>query len=291
MKKTFLLLNLLLVMLSSVAGQNPFVSCLIDFETNPCWEASYYNLSIQGSDNIWQVCTPNKSIFDSAYSTPKAILTDSTGPYPINNTSSFIIKFAPYSYCMCAPVLGGYYKLDSDTLKDFGRIEFSLDHGVTWLNALSDTIIPDWEWLGQKPVLTGRIHQWREFYAILWNYFTTDTLYYRYTFVSDGIQTNQEGWMLDNLSLIEHTEGIQDLASRDEITIYPNPTYGTISIESKNVTKEMDVSVYNIQGRLILEQTINNNKGDLNISNLDKGIYMVKVLSRNNYRAKMIIKD
>jgi hypothetical protein len=291
MKKTFLFFNLLLIMSSSVTGQNPFVSCIIDFETNPCWEASYYNLTIQGSDNIWQICTPNKSIFDSACSTPKAILTDSTGPYPINNTSSFIIKFVPLSFCMCAPVLGGYYKFDSDTLKDFGRIEFSLDHGVTWLNALSDTIIPDWAWLGQKPVLTGRVNQWREFYTTLWNYFTTDTLYYRYTFVSDSIQTNQEGWMLDNLSLIEHIEGLQENASRDEITIYPNPTYGTITIESKNVTKEMDVSVYNIQGQLILEQTLNNNKGDLNISNLDKGIYMVKVLNRNNYRAKMIIKD
>lgn len=291
MKKAFLLLNLLIISLSSVTGQNPFVSCFIDFETNPCWEASYYNLTILGSNNIWQICRPNKSIFDSAYSTPKAILTDSTGSYPVNNTSSFIIKFIKYPYCECAPVIGGWYKFDSDTLKDYGRIEFSLDHGVTWLNALSDTVIPDGEWWGPKPVLTGRIHQWRAFHAVLWNYNLNDTLYYRYTFVSDSIQTNQEGWMLDNLALIDHTEGVQDIVSRDEISIFPNPTYGTISIDSKNVTSEMDVSVYNIQGQLLLEQTIYKSKGDINISGFDQGIYMVKVLSRNNYRARMIIKD
>ena len=192
---------------------------------------------------------------------------------------------------MCAPVIGGYYKFDSDTLKDFGRIEFSLDHGITWLNALSDSVIPDWAWLGTKPVLTGRIHQWKAFHAILWNYTTNDTLYYRYTFVSDSIQTNQEGWMLDNLALIDHTESIQNIVSRDEITVYPNPAYGTISVDCKNVTGEMDVSVYNIQGQLLLERKIHENKGDINISSLDKGIYIVKVLSRDNYRARMIIKD
>ena len=290
MKNAILLISLLMLSLLSVQGQNPFVSCMIDFETNPCWEASYTNLTIQGSNNIWQICTPHKLIFDSAWSAPKAILTDSAGPYPVNNTSSFIIKCIPYSFCECSPSIGGYYKFDSDTLKDFGRIEFSLDHGVTWLNALSDTVIPDDFWLGGKPVLTGRIHQWRSFHAVLFNYKINDTIYFRYTFVSDGIQTNQEGWILDNLALVDHTEGVQDMVSQDEISIYPNPSEGSISINSKNAAGGMNIWVYNMQGQLKLEETIYKNKGDVNISSFDNGIYLVKVLSHKRYSTRVIIK-
>ena len=192
---------------------------------------------------------------------------------------------------MCAPVLGGCYKFDSDTLKDYGRIEISLDHGATWLNALSDTVIPDGAWVGAKPILTGRIHQWRVFHAILWNYGMIDTLYYRYTFISDSIQTNQEGWMLDNLALIDHTEGVKDIESLDEISIFPNPTHGTICINCKNGNGQLDVTVYNLQGQIVHEQKIFKNNRNINISKLDNGIYMVKVLSRKNYCAKLIIKD
>jgi len=292
MKKIFLLLTLLIISWLVVKGQNPFVSCYIDFENNPCWEGSYSNISITGPNNIWQISTPNKMVFDSAYSSPRAILTDSTGPYPVNNTSSFLIKFVQGPFCMCTPVIGGYYKFDSDTLKDYGRIEFSVDHGLTWLNALSDTIIPDEMWFSQKPVFTGRIHQWTAFHALLlWNYNAIDTLYYRYTFVSDSIQTNHEGWMLDNIALIDHTEGTRDVESLEEVKIFPNPTSGLIAISGKYFTGGMEVAVYDIQGQLLVKHAINRNKTELNISGLAKGMYIIKVLTRNYYTSKLIIKD
>lgn len=291
MKKSILIFAVLLISLSSVKGQTPFYSCIINFEDNPCWEGSYWNVNIPISNNIWQICIPHKTVFDSAYSSPNAILTDSAGPYPVNNTSAFIIKFIPQEFCMCAAVIGASYKFDSDTLKDFGRVEFSLDHGTTWFNALSDTVIPDEYWTTPRPVLTGRIHQWREFNAFIPGWFTTDTLYYRFTFISDSIQTNQDGWMLDDIRLIVHTEGIEDIGSRNEINIYPNPAANMITVSAKTFNGEMDVSIYDILGQLGLQKTIDKNKVDIDISSLSKGIYMVRVLGRNNYSVREIVKD
>ena len=291
MKKTILIFTIVLISLLSARGQNPFISCIINFEDNPCWEGSYYSIDIPFTNNIWHVCQPGKTVFDSSYSSPNAILTDSSGPYPVNNTSSFIIKFVPYAYCMCAPVIGGYYKFDSDTLKDFGRIEFSLDRGTTWLNALSDTVIPDVFWITPKPILTGRIHQWTEFLAFVPGYMRNDTLYYRFTFVSDSIQTNQDGWMLDNLELIDHTEGVQDLGPRDEINIYPNPSAGMITVTGNKLAGDVDVTIYDIRGQFCLQKTIHKNKEDIDISSLQQGVYLVKALSKNNYSVRMIIKD
>ncbi|MEI7492161.1 MAG: T9SS type A sorting domain-containing protein [Bacteroidota bacterium] len=291
MKKTFLVFIIVIITSNFAKGQNPFITCTVNFEYNPCWEASYYNVSIPSSNNIWQVSIPSKTVFDSAYSSPKAILTDSSGPYPVNNTSSFIIKLIPPAYCECAPVIGAVYKFDSDTLRDFGRIEFSLDHGTTWLNALSDTVIPDGYWITPRPVLTGRIYQWKEFTAFIPGYYVTDTLYYRFTFISDGIQTNQDGWMLDDIQLIDHTEGIRDTRSPHEINIYPNPASGIITVSMNNFTEKMDVSVYDILGQSCLQHMMYKNYEPINISSLCKGIYMIKIFSRNEYHMRMFIKE
>ena len=43
-------------------------------------------------NNIWQIGCPNKTEFDSANSFPNCIVTDTANPYPINDTSIFIIK-------------------------------------------------------------------------------------------------------------------------------------------------------------------------------------------------------
>jgi len=291
LKKTFLILTLLLISLCSGKGQTPFYSCIINFEDNPCWEGSYYNVNIPFSNNIWQVCIPHKTMFDSAYSSPNAILTDSTGPYPVNNISSFIIKFIPQGYCMCAPVIGASYKFDSDTLKDFGRIEFSLDHGMTWLNALSDTVIPDNYWITPKPALTGRIHQWREFLAFIPGYSTIDTLYYRFTFISDSIQTNQDGWMLDDIKLIIHTEGIQDIGSRNEINIYPNPATDKITIETSEVSIKGTLKIMNIEGQPLLMRQSTTVKTQLDISNLPNGIYFVRLTNERTVTMVKFIKN
>jgi hypothetical protein len=192
---------------------------------------------------------------------------------------------------MCSAVIGASYKFDSDSLNDFGRMEISFDHGATWLNALSDTVIPDIYWTTPKPVLTGRIHQWKEFNAFVPEWFMTDTIYYRFTFISDNIETNQEGWMLDDIKLVAHTEGIEHIGSRDDISIYPNPSSDIITVYTKRFKGDMDVSIYDILGQLRLQKNIGKNKEDIDISGFSKGIYMVRVLSRNKYWVRKIVKD
>jgi hypothetical protein len=290
MKKIYMISIVLLVSLISANGQGPGFSCTFNFEDNPCWEGSFLNLNVPGSNNIWQVCVPQKTVFNSAFSPTHAILTDSTGPYPVNNTSSFILKAVRIQWSESSYMIGGMYKFDSDTLKDSGRIEISLDHGATWLNILSDTATFFLQWFTPKPVFTGRIHSWRAFNAIIWNSFSIDTMYYRFTFFSDNIQTNQEGWMLDDIQVTAHIEGIQDIGSQDEINIYPNPASDRITISAKTYTGEMDVSVYDILGKPALEKTIKN-KADIDISGLSKGIYMVKVIGRNKYWVRKIVKE
>ena len=56
-------------------------------------------------NNVWQIGKPQKTVFDSAYSYPNAIVTDTLNPYPVNDTSVFMIKVVSHyssgwSFCL-----------------------------------------------------------------------------------------------------------------------------------------------------------------------------------------------
>lgn len=266
--------------------------CEFNFESDFCWS---HSVQIDTSESNWHICIPNKQNFDSAYSLPKAILTDSTGPYQVNDTSSFFIKVSNPFNSMDMPCIWGFYKMDSDSLKDFGIIEASIDKGLNWYNLLSDTININWDYIFEKPVFTGRVKKWTEFFAFLgFVPHTIDTLYYRFTFISDSIQTNKDGWILDNIRPIIHWESIEEGESHNLINIYPNPTKESIFIKfNKQGQLDYSITIYDISGRQItfnpkLNKTINS----IDIHMLNPGTYLYEIYDNilgEKYNGKFVV--
>src|SRR5262245_57061736 len=136
MKK--LLLSISMLLISSISFAQ-FYFYTIDFEDT----SSLYRLRIDTAsnpNNIWQVGAPQKTVFTSAYSSPNVIVTDTINPYPINDTSSFtIVNIAGAGYVVVHTAsLFGQYSVNSDTLTDFGMIEFSPDNGTSWYDIVND---------------------------------------------------------------------------------------------------------------------------------------------------------
>ncbi len=74
---------------------------------------------VSDSSNVWQIGRPQKTIFDSAATLPNAIVTDTIGFIPLNNTSSFIISVHPYTL---GPFVSAYqWKQKLDLLKKTWR--------------------------------------------------------------------------------------------------------------------------------------------------------------------------
>ncbi len=278
MKKSLLAFFSILMVNGILYGQNKFIVCEVSFE-NPayyyCFSGVYTIVNNPSPSNFWQVCEPNKPIFNESLSPTHAILTDNTGPYPVNDTSVFILKTFTFLTGDDVPVVGGWYKFDSDSLKDFGRIDISYDHGITWKDILTDTTI---YWHTQKPVFTGRVYQWREFNAS-WIYYPPafDTVYYRYTFISDSIQTNQQGWMLDDIYVTDHIEGIQSREREVQLSVFPNPSRDIITLLVLNFHGSIEVSIYDLLGGLRLQQTLFDSCKSLDISSLPNGAYIMRV--------------
>jgi len=81
---------------------------------------------------------------------------------------------------------------------------------------------------------------------------------------------------------VNNDEGTTSLNEVDfgsnELVVYPNPASDYISLEMKNVgTQEVNVKMFDLYGRLILQQDFNSSSIQLNVSVLEMGIYFLVI--------------
>jgi uncharacterized repeat protein (TIGR02543 family) len=93
----------------------------------------------------------------------------------------------------------------------------------------------------------------------------------------------------NNISLDgkETTLSTETLVLLNDIKIYPNPTKDIVTISARKTVKE--VVIYNLLGQLILKQSINNTRAEINLQGFDKGIYFLKIISEYGFVTKKII--
>jgi len=71
--------------------------------------------------------------------------------------------------------------------------------------------------------------------------------------------------------------------------IFPNPAKNNITIENSNFVIN-SVKLYNIAGQLVKSENVNSMKTNLNISDLNKGIYILEIKSKEtSIRRKLIV--
>jgi hypothetical protein len=260
-------------------------------------DSSYLNFieidSISNPNNIWQVGTPNKNNFIGAVTPPNVIVTDTVNPYPINDTSSFYIHYVA-SY-----VPGGWtgtslqieYRIDSDIGNDYGYVEFSPDNGLTWVNYMTDTIYNDCYYM-YDTVFTGFSEDWEyaSYYNNPWcfNMQFGDSMMYRITFISDSIQSNRDGWMIDNIDLYDVWEGVDDHTKTLKFHIFPNPATSSINIISDIDLNGCNAHIYNQIGQLVSSTNLEQNS--IPVTSLQSGLYILGIMTdKGEIRRKFIV--
>ncbi len=288
-----------------ISGSNLFAqySTDLNFENNHFGNANFWiNTSPQ---NIWQIGKPHKILFDSAYSKPNCIITDTINFYPINCNSSFILSL--HTDC-CGnswdgkPVLKFKHKFNTDSLHDGGFIEVSFNSGITWVNIISDSTVnynhPSQNFPGGNqnfyslsdtinggiPAFTGKSNGWIESscYFVSCGYgFPIDSIMVRFTFKSDAVNNSKEGWMIDNITFVNDIcESIPEINLSD-LNIYPNPSTGrlNISLNKQQSKTNTELSIFNMLGEKIYYNARFNLQAsnEIDISAFQKGIYFIKM--------------
>jgi hypothetical protein len=92
----------------------------------------------------------------------------------------------------------------------------------------------------------------------------------------------------DNLSLVKNsTASVKDDEFSTYFSLYPNPASTFINIQSKSV-EVTKAQIYNLTGQLVLDQD-GLNKSGIDVSNLAKGIYILKLSSADNQYSRKIV--
>ena len=84
--------------------------------------------------------------------------------------------------------------------------------------------------------------------------------------------------------------GVFNTSTNKDISVYPNPSHSVITIESTGISIN-NLEMFDIYGRKVKELKVNNNKFNVNISELSKGIYFVKLKTDNGIIINKVIKE
>ncbi len=252
--------------------------------------------------NIWQVGRPQKTVFNAAYSQPNALLTDTINTYPAHDTSSFTLYHArDFLLNVLSMRLQFYYKLDKDPQAS-AKLEMSGDRGASWIDVLVEDSTYHLHWLSPKPRLDTSVHTWTYVdmklddwlssrYSLAYPHnFTADSILFRFTFSSGSIVVPHDGWMIDNLGIVDSGTGdhVPDVRYDDLVKVYPNPSKGVFCL-TDNANKEgAMIAVYDIRGIKVYEQHDLKAKSTVDLPLLP-GAYLLRYSIGGKYAMKRIM--
>ena len=87
------------------------------------------------------------------------------------------------------------------------------------------------------------------------------------------------------------SNGISSIQQKEAISLYPNPVSNQITIENPLQTKDAIISIYNVQGQLLLQQKMEQEKTEINVGSFAKGIYIVKLNNDENIAVTRFVKE
>lgn len=270
---------------------NTYYSCWGGYMAEPL-DSRLFIDTVHYKHNEWQIGKPNKRVFDSAFTYPNAIVTDTSNPVLPNDTSVFVLKIPSDGYPNPFDLIwfSFVYKLDIDS-GDIAMLEVSIDSGSRWINVLTDTNM-NFTWIYNshgKPDLSISTSQW-DSVTIAPHRLPTpynDTLLVRFTLITGSDTTARDGWMIDHIATQYPSEDVPQI-NRAAFQLYPNPANGEVKIELVNALNNgYKLTVLNAVGMRVFADKIP--KGGtsymMQVRNWDAGVYFVELDDGRGSRA------
>jgi hypothetical protein len=80
-----------------------------------------------------------------------------------------------------------------------------------------------------------------------------------------------------------------DFQNDASISVYPNPTNGIVTVNCNNSIKS--IQLYDVQGRLLQTNLVNENETTIDVSTKAKGVYFLKILSDKGMKVEKIVRE
>ncbi len=267
------------------------------------------------TSTLWERGTSNKSVLTNAVAlNSKVYATNLNGQYT-NATKSHLMSRCYDLSLAPNPVLKFDMAFDLEYNADIVYMQYSTNGGLNW-NQLGTAASPNWynsnsncancfpagEWSGSadNSTVNGSTNGTKQQYSYNLSAFGSNSaspqsnIVFRFVFHSDGTQNGYDGAIIDNF-VIETTLGV-DQNSLNNFSVYPNPTSDNVTVSfNSNSIENVNLSLYDVQGRLITSSKVDSVIGDFNynfdMASIPTGFYLLKISQGNqNYTSKIIKK-
>lgn len=79
--------------------------------------------------------------------------------------------------------------------------------------------------------------------------------------------------------------------SEMRLNVYPNPAGNHMNLAVENLNGDASLKIYNISGKLVKQEQINNSFTELNVSQLPTGVYMLNITSESGTKTVRFVKN
>lgn len=90
--------------------------------------------------------------------------------------------------------------------------------------------------------------------------------------------------------IMDYTTQINEMSYKKDMKIYPNPAIDRVYIDFAD-RQNIKMQIYNVVGKCVLQRDLNNDKNEIDISTLTKGIYIVQMTSTDWTFNQKLIKE
>jgi len=107
------------------------------------------------------------------------------------------------------------------------------------------------------------------------------------------VVTDSNGCAATSIPVFVSLTGVEDLSGDSFVSVYPNPSTDIFELRISNFEfkQPLSVSVFDAEGRKILEQKISSGISKLNLSTAATGIYLLKVSGSNFSATQKLVKQ
>jgi hypothetical protein len=95
-----------------------------------------------------------------------------------------------------------------------------------------------------------------------------------------GNHGNGDSWVVKLSSNL----GIEQQSYNKLFSLYPNPVVNILKLKLETNFENQSYSICNVDGKIIKQGVINNKITDINVENLSKGVYFIKLANNKSYK-------
>ncbi|NQX85613.1 MAG: immune inhibitor A [Flavobacteriaceae bacterium] len=187
--------------------------------------------------------------------------------------------------------LSFYAKWNIEDNYDYVQLEISSDNGNNWTpqcGKFTNNGVITQNDAQNEPVYDANQNTWVLEEINLSDYLGASILI-QFKLISDG-SVNHDGFYFDDLQIktIQDNLSVSSVAL-DKMLIYPNPTNDILTINTR--LEDYSISLYAIQGQLIHKDLKLSGDHSLSLEPFSKGLYLLRISSKDAQRTFKIIKE